>query len=80
MYFELVEISSSIPAGNHMAYSTIHIVYADYGVTYGDVVQTLIQSLDSLENDAGTGPTSMKYQAALADQVFAHLEIHCRFC
>lgn len=33
------------------------------------MVQTLVQSLDSLENDTGAEPTSMKYQAALADQV-----------
>lgn len=32
-------------------------------------MQTLVQSLDSLENDAGAEPTSMKYQAALRDQV-----------
>lgn len=33
------------------------------------MVQTLVQSLDSLENDTGAEPTSMKYQASLADQV-----------
>ncbi|KAG0593233.1 hypothetical protein M758_1G307300 [Ceratodon purpureus] len=47
----------------------------DYGLAFRDVVQTLVQSLDSLENDSGAGPTSMKYQAALSDQI-THTTIH----
>lgn len=38
-------------------------------------MQTLVQSLDSLDNNTGAGPTSMKYQPALADQVL--LEAFC---
>jgi len=55
-------------------------ICTDYGVAFRDVVQTLVQSLESLENDTGAEPTSMKYQAALADQVpYCSLQ-HYNFC
>lgn len=44
-------------------------VYADYGVAFGDVVQTLVHSLESVDADVSAEPTSFKYQAALKDQV-----------
>ncbi|CAK9199437.1 unnamed protein product [Sphagnum troendelagicum] len=41
----------------------------DYGVAYGDVVQTLVHALESVDFDTGQGPTSFKYHYALKEQL-----------
>ncbi|CAK9199566.1 unnamed protein product [Sphagnum troendelagicum] len=41
----------------------------DYGVAYGDVVQTMVHALESVDFDTGQGPTSFKYHYALKEQL-----------